>query len=94
MAPHAYSNFLLSLLLTLRQTDTANVSIIVLNVNDWDPRFRYPSFDFTASSSARSGDVVGRLTVYDGDRGDRVSLGLMGQDARWDRAGGTGRQVG
>ncbi|XP_043245021.1 protocadherin Fat 3-like isoform X2 [Amphibalanus amphitrite] len=65
-----------------RQTDTANISIIVLNVNDWDPRFRYPSFDFAASPSARPGDVVGRLTVYDGDRGDRVSLGLMGQDAR------------
>ncbi|XP_037076459.1 protocadherin-like wing polarity protein stan [Pollicipes pollicipes] len=65
-----------------RQNDTAMVTIIVLNVNDWDPRFRHPSFDFVASPSSRPSDVVGRLTVYDGDRGDRVSLGLMGQDAR------------
>ena len=64
------------------QNDTATVTIIVLNVNDWDPRFRHPNFDFAASPSARPGDVVGRLGVYDGDRGDRVSLGLMGQDAR------------
>lgn len=29
-----------------RSNDTALVNITVLNINDWDPRFRYPQYEF------------------------------------------------
>lgn len=65
-----------------QQSDRTVVTVIVLNVNDWDPRFRYPSFNFVAPARLKKGSVMGRLTVYDGDRGDRISVGLMGPDSR------------
>ncbi|XP_029159976.1 protocadherin Fat 4-like [Nylanderia fulva] len=61
--------------------DTSRVNISVEDVNEWEPRFRYTRYEFHAPS-ARDGSVVGRLEAADGDRGDKVSLSLRGQDAR------------
>ncbi|XP_021935515.1 protocadherin Fat 2 [Zootermopsis nevadensis] len=66
-----------------RTNDTAKVNISVLNVNDWDPRFRYPQYEFFVSNPGVSaGDVVGRVEAADGDRGDFITLSLRGPGAR------------
>jgi hypothetical protein len=65
------------------QNDTARVNISVLNVNDWEPRFRYPQYEFFISNPGVSpGDIVGRVEAADGDRGDFVTLSLRGPGAR------------
>ena len=61
--------------------DTSRMNISVEDVNEWEPRFRYTRYEFHAPS-AREGSIVGRLEAADGDRGDKVSLSLRGQDAR------------
>ena len=64
------------------------MNISVLNVNDWDPRFRFPQYEFfvpelaAGASSNPLGLVVGRVEVADGDRGDHISLELRGTGAR------------
>jgi hypothetical protein len=66
------------------QNDTATVNISVLNINDWDPRFRYPQYEFFVSNTEVSaGDVVGRVEAADGDRGDFITLSLRGPGARY-----------
>ena len=66
-----------------RENDTTNVTINVLNINDWDPRFRYPQYEFYVSSEAVSaGQEVGALEVFDGDEDDKISLEISGQHAR------------
>lgn len=66
-----------------RTNDTARVNISVLNVNDWEPRFRYPQYEFFISNPEVSpGDIVGRVEAADGDRGDSVTLSLRGPGAR------------
>ncbi|XP_033220193.1 protocadherin Fat 4 isoform X2 [Belonocnema kinseyi] len=61
--------------------DTARVNISIEDVNEWEPRFRHPRYEFHARTM-REGSIVGRLEAADGDRGDRVSLALRGPDAR------------
>ncbi|KAG8264736.1 hypothetical protein J6590_004757 [Homalodisca vitripennis] len=69
---------------------TAQINVSVLNVNDWDPRFRYLQYEFFVpdmpegqlDSVEGEGLVVGRVEVADGDRGDHVSLTLRGPSAR------------
>ncbi|CAH2990393.1 unnamed protein product [Chilo suppressalis] len=64
--------------------DTAAINITVLNVNEWEPRFRYPQYEFHVDGEAGEGGgrlPVGRLDVYDGDRPDTVALTLRGPDA-------------
>ncbi|XP_063986615.1 protocadherin Fat 4 isoform X2 [Diachasmimorpha longicaudata] len=61
--------------------DTARVNVSVQDVNEWEPRFRHPRYEFHART-LRVGSIVGRLEAADGDRGDRVSLSLRGPDAR------------
>lgn len=59
------------------------MNISVLNVNDWDPRFRYPQYEFFVSDLGISaGDVVGKVEAADGDRGDKISLELRGPFSR------------
>ncbi|XP_063224193.1 protocadherin Fat 4 [Bacillus rossius redtenbacheri] len=65
-----------------RANDSALVNISVLNVNDWDPRFRYPQYEFFAEAGVAPGDVVGRVEAADGDRGDSVTISLAGPAAR------------
>ncbi|XP_054273277.1 protocadherin Fat 2-like [Macrosteles quadrilineatus] len=69
---------------------TAQINISVLNVNDWDPRFRYLQYEFFVPDLPEEelagvgveGLVVGRVEVADGDRGDHVTLSLRGPSAR------------
>ena len=62
-----------------RENDTTTVNITVLNINDWDPRFRYPQYEFYVSSEdAEAGQEVGALEVFDGDTDDRISLEISG----------------
>ncbi|XP_067014510.2 protocadherin beta-6 isoform X2 [Anabrus simplex] len=66
-----------------RTNASTRVNVSVLNVNDWDPRFRYPQYEFYVNSpSIRPGDVVGRVEAADGDRGDYVTLSLRGPAAK------------
>ena len=69
-----------------RQNATARVLIAVLNVNDWDPRFKHAQYEFfiteAAATTGSQPSIVGQIQVFDGDRGDRVELDLRGPDAR------------
>ncbi|XP_042230925.1 protocadherin-7-like isoform X2 [Homarus americanus] len=63
--------------------DTATLKVQVLNINDWDPRFRFPQYEFfVTSTTLRPGDAVGNVEVADGDRGDQITLTVLGQDAK------------
>ncbi len=71
-----------------RQNATTLVQIVVLNVNDWDPRFRHAQYEFFVTEPPRgsllppAAPPIGQVQVFDGDRGDRVELELAGPDAR------------
>ena len=55
----------------------------VLNINDWDPRFKYPQYEFyVPSKDMVVGHVVGKLEAHDGDKGDSTTLELKGPFAR------------
>ncbi|CAH1643108.1 unnamed protein product [Spodoptera littoralis] len=64
--------------------DTASINITVLNVNEWEPRFRYPQYEFRVEEDPQD-DVellpVGKLDVFDGDKHDTVTLSLRGSGA-------------
>lgn len=66
----------------LVQTTSAAVNVTVLNVNDWDPRFRYPQYEFFLPHvplvDLRPGTVIGKVEAADGDKGDSVTLSLRG----------------
>lgn len=55
----------------------------MLNVNEWEPRFRYPQYEFRVEEAAGGEGLlrVGKLDVHDGDTPDSVSLTLRGSDA-------------
>lgn len=72
------------------QNTTAYVNVSVINVNDWDPRFRYPQYeffvpDFSPEVELTDGEglVVGKVEAADGDKGDHVTLSLRGPAARY-----------
>ena len=66
-----------------RRNDTAAVNVTLLNINDWDPRFKYPQYEFYVSAEdAFEGFVVGTLEAHDGDKGDKVTLDIKGPNAR------------
>lgn len=73
----------------LFQNDTATINITVLNVNDWEPRFRYPQYEFfvnadTEDAAANETPVfIGKIEAADGDKGDVVTLSLRGSDSRY-----------
>ncbi|XP_011691797.1 PREDICTED: protocadherin-23-like [Wasmannia auropunctata] len=62
--------------------DTSRVNISVEDVNEWQPRFQYSRYEFPAPP-AIVGSVVGKLEATDGDWGNKVTLSLKGQDARF-----------
>ena len=63
--------------------DTANVRIALININDWDPRFKHPEYAFyVGKENIRRGYKVGEVQVFDGDKGDHVSLDIRGAFAR------------
>ncbi|KAI5732173.1 hypothetical protein M8J77_022670 [Diaphorina citri] len=63
-------------------TTSATVNISVVNVNDWDPRFRYPQYELFLPhiplADLTPGSVIGKVEAADGDKGDRVTLSLRG----------------
>ncbi|KOC60048.1 Protocadherin-like wing polarity protein stan, partial [Habropoda laboriosa] len=61
--------------------DTSRVNVSVEDVNEWEPRFRHPRYEFHAAT-LREGSIVGKLEAADGDRDDKISLSLRGPDAR------------
>ena len=66
-----------------RRNDSAKVNVTLLNINDWDPRFKYPQYEFhIEEGDVFNGFVVGRLDVHDGDKGDKITLELKGPFAR------------
>ena len=58
--------------------DTTNVEIQVLNVNDWEPRFRYPVYEFFINNNDYMSNF-GRIEVADGDKNDSLTLTLSGK---------------
>ena len=65
------------------ESDTAEVTVTVLNVNDFNPVFKYPLYDFFVSeSSAVNGRKLGRIEVTDGDKDDKISLEVAGEMSR------------
>ena len=66
-----------------RRNDSAKVNVSVININDWDPRFKYPQYEyFVEEKDLFEGFVLGNLEVFDGDKGDKVILELRGSFAR------------
>lgn len=58
-----------------------------MNVNDWDPRFRYPQYEFfipdVPPDQLMPGTVIGKVEAADGDRGDHITLSIRGPNARY-----------
>ena len=66
-----------------RRNDSALINVSVLNINDWDPRFKYPQYEFHVKrDDVKAGHLVGKLDVYDGDKGDKTILDVRGPYAR------------
>lgn len=63
---------------------TCHVIVDVLNVNDWDPRFRESHYRFRLPSKASMNDTysipmaVGRVEAADGDANDKINFNLRG----------------
>ena len=67
----------------ITQNDTALVNVSVLDVNDNDPRFDQPEFEFMVTDSALPvGALIGRVRAVDDDLSDKVSLQLKGPEAK------------
>lgn len=67
---------------------TATVVVEVLDVNDWEPRFRQTHYEFivpkemaTSKSGINEPLALGRLEAADGDRDDKLRFELKGQMA-------------
>lgn len=63
----------------------ATVIIDVLNVNEWDPRFRQPYYKFYFPSrdvmNISGPMALGKIEAADGDRGESINFNLRGQYA-------------
>ncbi|XP_037943093.1 protocadherin Fat 1-like, partial [Teleopsis dalmanni] len=67
---------------------TADISLEITDVNDWEPRFRETHYEFivpkgSLHSRAESfeGIMIGKVEAADGDRNDKLELSLRGQHA-------------
>ncbi|XP_073819590.1 protocadherin Fat 4-like Cad96Ca [Musca autumnalis] len=68
---------------------TAEVTLEVTDVNDWEPRFRETHYEFIvpksqtlqSRSESLDGVVIGKVEAADGDRNDKLELSLRGQHA-------------
>ena len=66
-----------------RKNDSATVNVTLININDWDPRFKYPEYEWEVSAEDRfEGFKIGVLEVHDGDKGDSVTMDVRGPHAR------------
>ncbi|XP_017769674.1 PREDICTED: cadherin-related tumor suppressor-like [Nicrophorus vespilloides] len=59
--------------------DSAVVNVSVEDVNEWEPRFRYPHYEFFVSG--QENEIVGKIEAADGDKSDRIVLTLAGLNA-------------
>uniref|UniRef100_A0A1B0CR07 Cadherin domain-containing protein n=2 Tax=Lutzomyia longipalpis TaxID=7200 RepID=A0A1B0CR07_LUTLO len=59
---------------------TAQVTVEVIDVNDWEPRFRESHYEFVVPKSLITSEPValGKIEAADGDRNDRIALDLKG----------------
>ncbi|XP_066156678.1 cadherin EGF LAG seven-pass G-type receptor 2 [Euwallacea fornicatus] len=64
-----------------KTNDTSVVNITVENVNEWEPRFRYPHYEFFPGRLGTQHDLIGRVEAADGDRNDPLTLTLSGPNA-------------
>lgn len=63
----------------LFQNDSCIVNITVENVNEWEPRFRYPQYEFFAGN--KPNDHIGKIEAADGDKNEKLKLSLSGLNA-------------
>lgn len=61
------------------QNDSCAVNVSVEDVNEWEPRFRYPHYEFFVAE--QQNDLIGRIEAADGDRNDKLVLTLTGVNA-------------
>ncbi|XP_028129722.2 protocadherin beta-12-like [Diabrotica virgifera virgifera] len=59
--------------------DSSVVNISVDNVNEWEPRFRYPHYEFFISGSPE--ELLGKIEAADGDKNDKLTLSLSGANS-------------
>ncbi|KAF7275616.1 hypothetical protein GWI33_011495, partial [Rhynchophorus ferrugineus] len=64
-----------------KTNDSSVVNITIENVNEWEPRFRYSHYEFFAGNNVGVHKLIGKVEAADGDRGDKLTLSLSGQDA-------------
>lgn len=64
---------------------TTEVIIEVLDVNDWEPRFRQPSYEFVIPKTSNPNEPLplGKLEAADGDRDDKVNVNIHGTYAEY-----------
>lgn len=55
------------------------INVTVEDVNEWEPRFRYPQYEFFVNSQPN--ELVGRVEAADGDKSDKLYLTLIGINA-------------
>ncbi|XP_045471054.1 protocadherin-16 [Harmonia axyridis] len=59
--------------------DSSLVNITVEDVNEWEPRFRYPHYEFYATGEPK--ELLGKIEAADGDKNDKITLTLLGVNA-------------
>nr|XP_023017752.1 cadherin EGF LAG seven-pass G-type receptor 2-like [Leptinotarsa decemlineata]XP_023017753.1 cadherin EGF LAG seven-pass G-type receptor 2-like [Leptinotarsa decemlineata] len=59
--------------------DSCVVNITVEDVNEWEPRFRYPHYEFFIAGQPE--ELLGRIEAADGDKNDKLTLSLTGVNA-------------
>lgn len=62
---------------------TTEVNIDVMDVNDWEPRFRQNHYEFVVPKDANEPIPLGKLEAADGDKNDAVSLVIRGAHAHY-----------
>lgn len=62
---------------------TTEVVIDVIDINDWEPRFRETTYEFSIPKTvdSRRAFPLGKLEAADGDRFDKINLDLKGSYA-------------
>lgn len=55
------------------------VNITVEDSNEWEPRFRYPQYEFFVAGIPN--ELIGRIEAADGDKSDLLTLSLTGTNA-------------
>ncbi|KAJ8979542.1 hypothetical protein NQ317_017690, partial [Molorchus minor] len=59
--------------------DSSVVNITVEDVNEWEPRFRYPHYEFFVEGQLN--ELIGKIEAADGDKNDKLALTLTGANA-------------